>query len=132
MNSGIGIFRGNSHAGGYGRVHVRASDLSSPLTVEVCLDDDECNNQLRDGRFPDWIEASIYGLRYALKQADAEQGTWTIHRIVGLLVDTNPTFVAVAAARAAWKALNFSPPHEVDDRLQKLALEARGEAMPSF
>jgi hypothetical protein len=131
MKTSIGTFQG-LNAGGYGRVHVSRSDADSPLSVEVILDDHEWNDQLRDGGFSDWQDASIYGVRYALEQAGIRQGRWTVCRIIGLLVDTTPTIVAVAAARAAWSFAGFSPPQDLDDRLQQLALASEPNVPPSF
>lgn len=131
MKTAIGTYTGLK-AGGYGRVHITQLDPDAPLSLAISLDADEWNDQIRDGQFPDWQEASLYGLRYALAQAGVEQGRWTVDRIVGLLVDTTPTIVAVAAARAVWEVAEYTPPQDLNDRLQTLALASKPGEPPSF
>ena len=108
MLSGIGVYRGGT-SGGYARVHVCCHDVAGALNVDLVLDDHDWNDQLRDGSFASWTDAAIVGVQYALNTVDQDCGNWIIHRIVGLMVDTNPRFVAIAAAKGAWIALQIEP-----------------------
>jgi hypothetical protein len=122
MNSFYGKFQGGS-GGGYSRVHVHCIEPNQPLSIEIILDEDGWNEQFREGRLKLLQDAAIYGLTFAFDQAGVSKGAWVIHRIVAELVDTNPTIMAVAAARAGWKAVSTPPPKELDDHLQALVLD---------
>lgn len=116
MLIGTGEYRGGK-SGGYARVHVRCDDNTRELRVDLSLDEHQWNDQLRDGSFTDWTDAAIAGARFALDVSDRTTGLWTIHRVVGLVVDTVPRFMVIAAARSVWDALNVEQTTSLDDNL---------------
>ena len=118
MRLGTGEYRGGKY-GGYARVHVRCDNTNVELCVNLALDDHTANEQLRDGSFIDWTNAAIAGVTFALSVTEETTGSWTVHRIVGLLVDTVPRFVAIAAARSVWNALCIEPTASLDDELMR-------------
>jgi len=120
MRQGKGEYRG-AKAGGYARVHVCGRTDDPAFEVLIALDDHEWNDQLKNGGFSDWTDAAIAGCRYALDVASVTRGRWEIRRIVGLVVDTTPAFIAIAAARAAWNACDFRVSENVDERLNEYA-----------
>ena len=52
--------------------------------------------------------AAVTGAAWALKVAGAH-ATCRVTAINGMPCDTNPTLVAIAAARAVWTSLQFTP-----------------------
>jgi hypothetical protein len=130
MRQGTGEYRGGK-AGGYARVHVCCRTDHPPFQVSIALDDHEWNDQLRSGAFIDWTDAAVAGCRYALDVASVTCGRWEIHRIVGLVVDTTPTFIAIAAARAAWNACDYRASETVDERLNEYARTRLSQPKPN-
>lgn len=98
---GIGTWWGKV---GYARVHVHAEPTDTEVSISISLDDHHWNDQLRDGSFADWEDAAMSGVGYGLQIAEKSDGCFLITRIVGLMVDTVPQFVAYAAAVAVWEA----------------------------
>lgn len=120
MLTGTGEYRGGQ-AGGYSRVHITCEAEDSSLRISIALDDHEWNDQLRDGSFSDWTDAAVSGCRFALQAASRVTGQWYIHRIVGLLADTTTEFVAIASARAAWSATQYTATTEDEQSLRAFA-----------
>jgi len=86
-------------------------DLVDPrFHVEVDLDPTERHDP-RHKDFAEWLEAACFGILYATQIAGYPRGRWRIRRVIGgLFVDTIPGYIAIAAAEAAWSALEFDPP----------------------
>lgn len=61
----------------------------------------------------DWKLGAKAGTLFALSVAGADSFHVEITRIVGTYIDTNPTIVCGAAARAVWEALSFHPSDSV-------------------
>jgi hypothetical protein len=70
-----------------------------------------------------WKCGGIAGAEFALRCAGATAAV-TITRIAGLHTDTNPTTVAVGAARAVWSALKITPPEADEQALLILAFDS--------
>jgi hypothetical protein len=121
MKSEKGEFRGGRR-GGYARVHLEADLTEDRLEVVVDLDSHGWNNQIREGSFGDWEEGTVYGVRYGIETAGIRSGYWRIRRIVGLIVDTTPMFLAFAAAQAVWKIVGYSPS---EDHIRQMTEAAR-------
>jgi hypothetical protein len=68
--------------------------------------------------YDDWKAGARIGVEFALSVVAAPPTRVLIDRISGLTTDTNPTIVGGAAALAVWKALAFSPPPDVLERLE--------------
>ena len=123
--SSKGEYRGNKDIGyGYARVHVYCEDNAAEFSVSVEFDDDSWNEQLRDGSFRDWKDAAITGCQYAASVGQINNGKWIIHRIVGLLVDTTPEYVAIAGGRAIWTASRYEFNPDDDCNLTDYAKQA--------
>ncbi|MEP3480816.1 MAG: hypothetical protein ABJZ55_16325 [Fuerstiella sp.] len=120
MLTGTGEYCGD-RAIGYARVHVIYKPEDAPLRIEIALDDHEWNDQLRDGSFAVWTDAAIAGCRFALHAAKKETGNWTVHRIVGLLVDTTAEIVAIASTRATWNAAKYDANDHDEETLRDFA-----------
>jgi hypothetical protein len=77
-------------------------------TLSVVLD-----SAARLGHAPDdWLNAAIDGACVGAKLAN-RSGSFTISRVHGMECDTSPALVAIAAVRAVWLALPFSPNDEL-------------------
>lgn len=107
--------------GGYARVLLEVERPSPQPSVHVELDDHEWNDQLRGGRFADWIAAARYGAEFGLRIADVTDARVTVRRIVALLVDATSTTIAAAAADAVWRATEFTPAHSLRERIEATA-----------
>lgn len=70
--------------------------------------------------YDDWKRGAIAGVYFALKCAGQSHLGVTITSISGMTTDTNPTVLAAAAADAVWKALAFTPPADIANRLEAL------------
>lgn len=58
--------------------------------------------------FDSWKQAAITGVKYGLDKLPQKNNyTITITKILGSLVDSNLTVIALSAANAIWKALNY-------------------------
>ncbi len=108
--------------GGYARVLIEIVLGGEVLSVEIMLNDDEWNNQLRTGDFDYWLEGAVYGVQFALRVAGVTAASVEIKRIVGLMVDTIPTNIAAAAADAVWKAINFDVPKQITHNINQAVL----------
>ena len=65
-----------------------------------------------------WKSAAAAGATWALETAGA-RASCAVTRIDGMPCDTNPTLVAIAAARAVWTALQFTPGEAVAARVEE-------------
>ncbi|QDT10523.1 hypothetical protein [Planctomycetes bacterium K23_9] len=116
MTDGTGVFHGPKSIG-YARVHVRCTESPRDFAVTLALDDDEWNNQLRDGGFSDWTDAALAGLEHALRLSGNAHGQWAVIRVVGLVSDTIPRYIAHASALAAWDSVGY---HAETEELESL------------
>ena len=66
-----------------------------------------------------WKEGARIGVTFAHRIAALPPCAVVVERIAGLTTDTNPTIVAVAAARAFWNAIGFQPAAEVVTSLEE-------------
>lgn len=122
MLTGIGIYQGG-RSGGNARVYVRCEKIDQPMQVHLILDEHEWNDQLRNGSFEDWTNAALAGARHALDTVNQDTGSWVVHRIVGLLVDTIPKYVAIAAALSVWNALRIDITDALNNDLERFVSE---------
>jgi len=60
--------------------------------------------------YEDWKLGAYEGIKYALDRCDCPQYGVVVRRITGVMTDTNPILVGLAAADAVWIALGFKPP----------------------
>ena len=98
-------------------------DLSAnTLSVEIALNDDKWNDQLRAHNYADWLAGAMYGAKFALRLAGVSAAV-KIRRIVGTNVDTNPANIAAATADAVWKAVGFEIPQAIMKRISQAVLE---------
>ena len=65
-----------------------------------------------------WKSAAAAGATWALEIARA-RASCAVTRIDGMPCDTNPTLVAIAAARAVWTALQFIPDEAMAARVEQ-------------
>ena len=63
-----------------------------------------------------WKAGAESGILFALRQMDSTARV-RIERVTGTATDTNATCCAVAAAKAVWSGLTYSPSAELDDQL---------------
>ena len=68
-----------------------------------------------------WKSAAAAGATWALEIAGV-RASCAVTRIHGMPCDTNPTLVAIAAARAVWTALQFIPDEAVAARVEESIL----------
>jgi hypothetical protein len=103
--------------GFYARVWVNSHDIGqqpSQVTLDPSADDSW-------HRLQGWTDAALIGATMGMKLA-AINARCKITRIHGMPCDTNPTLVAIAAIRAVWAALQFSPDDDLAARLEAAIL----------
>lgn len=71
-----------------------------------------------DTGYEDWKAGARAGIDFALSAAPLPPVRVTIRRISGSSTDTNPTVVGAAAALALWRAVDFSPPTQMIEKLE--------------
>lgn len=74
----------------------------------------------------EWFDAAVAGVALGLELARAP-GRCTITRVHGMVCDTNPTLVAIAAVRAVWAAVSFDPDEATAQKIESCIL--RGHQM---
>lgn len=82
-----------------------------------------------------WKAGACAGVAFALRCAGLHTYGVRITRIVGMTTDTNPTIVAAAAARAVWRATDFTPPPALLARFDAQVLaswDSDADALPVF
>ena len=72
-----------------------------------------------------WTPAAIAGVTWALEVAGV-QAACTVTEVEGTVIDTNPTLVAIAAARATWASLAFTPDEALAARIEDAILDSHG------
>jgi hypothetical protein len=86
-----------------------------------------------DGYTP-WKEGAALGARFAIAQMGIAARV-RIERVSGMTTDTNATCCAVAAAKAVWNCLGYSPPVEINEKLHDSLIgsfNAPNEVAPIF
>lgn len=121
-STGIYAKYGKEKFGGYARVLLEIELGGEHSSVEVVLNDDEWNNQLRGSNYSDWLEGAIYGVEFALLLAGICGASVEIKMIAGLDTDSSPTNIAAAAADAVWKAVGFHVPNEITQQINQAVL----------
>ena len=71
--------------------------------------------------YDDWKLGARRGAEYALHIANSTSDVKII-RITGLITDTNPSTVCVAAAFAVWKALDFVPDEQIVTTMESVVV----------
>jgi hypothetical protein len=64
-----------------------------------------------------WQAGARLGAMFALRIAGREVGVRVV-KVAGMTTDSNPTIVALAAARAVWLAVGFTPSTELIKRFE--------------
>jgi hypothetical protein len=84
--------------------------------------------------YAEWKAGAVAGVGFALRVAGARDCGVRVVLIEGMTSDTNATIVAAAAARAVWRALEFTPPSEVVATIDAEVLGSwtRGDGAPSL
>jgi hypothetical protein len=70
-----------------------------------------------------WLDAAVAGAQLALKLCGSDCA-YQIVSVHGMVVDTKPTTVAIAAMRAVWDAECFEPPVELESKLHTAILRS--------
>jgi hypothetical protein len=81
-----------------------------------------------------WKAGARAGVLFALLAAKTEREV-VVTAVSGLTTDSNPTTIAIAAARAVWSAITFSPSANLEASLQKMAFASwsqPADAVPDF
>ena len=75
-----------------------------------------------------WLEAAEYGAALGMELA-AKTGCCNLIRVRGMVCDTSPALVAIAAIRAVWTAVAFKPAPERTDEMEKCILSGHALSM---
>jgi hypothetical protein len=113
--------------GHFAEVAVRLETPSPTPGIELCCAGTGYAPQgyffdVSSKNFDDWKAGARAGVAFALSVAVTPAARVLIDRISGLVTDTNPIIIGGAAALAIWKALAFSPPPDVLERLEATVL----------
>ena len=110
------FFRQANHKAYGARVTVRIQQSPGDATIHVDCSSSEWPTE------PEWETGDRSGGAYALQALPEQRIAVDIIQIVGLITDTNPTIVAVAAIFAVWGGVGYQAPQPEIARLEGVAL----------
>lgn len=111
------VARQLGRVGFFARVSVEFAPQPSETAAPVCSFTEDVPET--------WKAAAIVGTAWGLEIAGIRASCRVI-AINGMPNDTNPTVVAIAAARAVWSALRFKPSEALHTSVEEAVLSSHG------
>lgn len=120
----LGTSQPLTHSAG-ARVTVELDWDSLDVGIQVNLVSAQPGSERQAAELLVWEQGAIYGVRFALKAANAMPCSVRITEMCGDAACTNPTVVAAASACAVWEALEIHPPFELVEIMAERVRESR-------